>query len=842
MLNSTEESKVNMSAITIKNFYIKGRLVEEACGDIYKKLGLKVRYRKKHLKISSTANAKIYSIDKHVHVYLYDSSIVKLLIEEGFVLDKNKETGAVLEMMDELGNKIMATFMPRGLVKKIAVLTSGGDAPGMNGAIRAIVRTAKKWGTDVYGVYYGYDGLIKDSIVELDWDSVGYHSSHGGTFLSSARSTKFLNKEGRKIATYNLAKRGIEGLIVLGGDGSIKGSIVFKNEWKQNLTELIEEEKIEYGMKDLRLKIIAIPASIDNDISNTDMTLGADSALNRAVDSITSLTTTMLSHKRSFIIEVMGKRCGWIALMVGLAVGSDFIFTPEAPHENWKDKMIEAVRAAKEEGKIGSFIVVSEGALDINGNKIEAAEVRKEIEDRLGIECRVMKLGHIQRGGRPSAYDRILSTILGCKAVERMLGDTDDEPLMMTLRNGEYSSISLLKVLDENENMGMIQKKMEFDRILEMRGKLFNRAYKITEQLRTPTQIVPRNRVIGVVHEGGRSGGMNVALNAIVRYAVSLNQEVKVILDGFDGLLQNQVKTPRMYDYTNGIHDGGSMIGSSFSKTGNISQIYKKLIEHKIDSLIIIGGSEATRTAGHLKKHITKSEKKINIVIIPASVDNDVPFTDMCLGVDTALNCISIACDFLRLSSLSMKKTVFIVEVPGEKGGYLTVFGGIATGAFDVFIPERKYKISHLSETAERLKYRFKNGNRHGIILLKNQVTYNSMSVDSFSRIITTDSDGMYDAKFSVLGYLVEGGSPSPYDRIYGTIFGIKAVDILLNIDSEEINSARNQDFFVGMIGSHGQSLKFTDIEIVSKTHRKIKKGKIKPRWTSNANICRSME
>lgn len=235
-------------------------------------------------------------------------------------------------------------------------------------------------------------------------------------------------------------------------------------------------------------------------------------------------------------------------------------------------------------------------------------------------------------------------------------------------------------------------------------------------------------------------------------------------------------------------------------------------------------------------------EKKIDIVMLPASVDNDIPHTDMCLGADTALNCISIACDFLRLSSLSMKKTVFIVELPGDKGGYLTVFGGIATGAFDVFIPERIYKITHLSETAERLKYRFKKGNRHGIILLKNQNTFNGVSVEAFSRFITTDSEGLYDAKFSVLGYLVEGGSPSPYDRINGTIFGIKAVDILLGIDTENIRKNSGDTNYAGVLGSLGQSLQFTDIETVSKTYRKIKKGKSRPRWTSNANICRSME
>jgi len=256
------------------------------------------------------------------------------------------------------------------------------------------------------------------------------------------------------------------------------------------------------------------------------------------------------------------------------------------------------------------------------------------------------------------------------------------------------------------------------------------------------------------------------------------------------------------------------------------------------------------------------SEKKdhlTDIILIPATIDNDIPNSDMCLGADTALNCITTGCDYLRLSAVSMKQTVFVVEVPGGSSGYLALMGGIAGGAFDVFIPERKYMISHLSETAQRLKYRFKRGNRHGIIMLKNQSTFQEVGVDAFSRILTTDSEGLYDAKYSVFGYLVEGGSPSPFDRILATILGIKSVDILLNTDSEGIkvnnkdkddNKAKDdctkkddsRGCIVGVIGLKGQKLCFTEIERCLKDYEEINVKGEKPRWVQYSNICRSME
>ncbi|KAM0688565.1 6-phosphofructokinase [Conglomerata obtusa] len=830
-----------MTQIKIKKFHISGKCVSKCSGDIYRKIGLKVRYKKSKLIICSTEDAKIKSIEKYIHVHIYNIDIVRVLMEEGFCRDDETNENVPLEMIDELGNKIIASFIPKTNIRKLAVLTSGGDAPGMNGAIRAIVRTARKWGSTVYGVSYGYDGLIKDSIEELSWDSVGYHSSHGGTFLKSARSTRFLEKAGRKEAVYNLVKRGVDGLIVLGGDGSIKGSMLLRSEFKDLLNELIDEKKVTKECSRYDLKVIAIPASIDNDISNSDMTLGADSALHRVIESVDNLSTTMSSHQRCFVIEVMGRSCGWIALMSYLTTGADYVMMPETPSKTWKEDLINSINLSKDFGKKGSFIIVSEGAIDYEGNKIDINAIKELIVDKIGMDTRVMKLGHVQRGGSPSAFDRIMSTIFGCKAVEHMLSDQNSTPLMIGIKGSDYITVDLQKVLDDNERIVNLQNEKKYEEILFERGKIFNRAYKLTEKLRKQSSEITKKGKIAIIHEGSRAGGMNVALHMITRYAQLLNQDVYVIQEGLEGLLQDQIIRANPFEFIDGIRDGGSLIGSSFSSSINPESIYKKLNEHEISSLIVIGSADVLTILNKIKKIIKKEQdKNLNIILLPATIDNSIPYTDMCLGADTALNCMGIGCDFLRLSSMSMKETVFVIEVPGVNSGYLALMGGVAAGAFDCFIPERKYMISHLSETAQRLKYRFKKGNRHGIILVKNQSTFKNIGIDSFSKILTTDSEGLYDVKYSVLGYLVEGGYPSPFDRISASFLAVKSVELLLNLNSDDIKIYK--DSKVGMLGFKGRELKYSDIEKVYKKYEDIKSCKSKPRWMKFSNICRSME
>ncbi|QGQ46775.1 6-phosphofructokinase [Metabacillus sediminilitoris] len=276
-------------------------------------------------------------------------------------------------------------------MKKIAVLTSGGDSPGMNAAIRAVVRKGIYSGLEVYGVYQGYAGLMNGKIKRLDLGSVGDIIHRGGTILYSARSEEFKKDESQYLAIEQLRKHEIEGLVVIGGDGSYRGAA--------KLTEK-------------GFPCIGLPGTIDNDIAGTDYTIGFDTALNTVISSIDKIRDTATSHDRTFIIEVMGRHAGDIALFSGLASGAESILIPERNHEI--NEIVQKLQKGIERGKKHSIIVLAEGVCS-------AHDLAKSLEKDYQIETRISVLGHIQRGGSPSGFDRVLASRLGARAVEVLL-------------------------------------------------------------------------------------------------------------------------------------------------------------------------------------------------------------------------------------------------------------------------------------------------------------------------------------------------------------------------------------------------------------------------------------
>lgn len=276
-------------------------------------------------------------------------------------------------------------------MKKIGVLTSGGDSPGMNAAIRAVVRKAIFHDVDVYGIYQGYTGLMTGQIKKLELGSVGDIIHRGGTFLYSARSEEFKTLEGQKKGIEQLNKLGIEGLVVIGGDGSYRGA----------------EKLTDHGFP-----CIGVPGTIDNDIPGTDFTIGFDTALNTVIDAIDKIRDTATSHERTYIIEVMGRHAGDIALWAGLAGGAETILIPEATVD--MEDVIGRLKRGHDRGKRHSIIVVAEGV----GSGVE---IGKQIKEATNLETRVSVLGHIQRGGSPTVSDRVLASRLGAYAVELLL-------------------------------------------------------------------------------------------------------------------------------------------------------------------------------------------------------------------------------------------------------------------------------------------------------------------------------------------------------------------------------------------------------------------------------------
>jgi len=276
-------------------------------------------------------------------------------------------------------------------MKRIAVLTSGGDAPGMNAAIRAVVRTGVARGWEVRGVRRGYAGLAGGEMVPLGARDVGGILQLGGTILGSARCPEFRTEEGRRRALRALVGQGIEALVVIGGNGSQAGA---------------------YELSRMGFPVVGVASTIDNDLAGSEVTIGVDTALNVALESIDRLKTTASSHGRAFLVEVMGRHCGYLALMAGIAGGAEAVVIPEV--ETDPEALARELRGAYERGKSHALVVVAEGA-QLNATRL--AEYFHENEKRLGFELRVTILGHVQRGGAPGAYDRLLATRLGAAAV-----------------------------------------------------------------------------------------------------------------------------------------------------------------------------------------------------------------------------------------------------------------------------------------------------------------------------------------------------------------------------------------------------------------------------------------
>jgi 6-phosphofructokinase 1 len=280
------------------------------------------------------------------------------------------------------------------MIQRIAVLTSGGDAPGMNAAIRAVTRTALDQGWEVMGIRHGYAGLMAGEFIPLNARSVGGIIQQGGTILGSARSNEFMTEEGRKTALHRLGLHGVDALVVIGGNGSQTGA---------------------YALSQMGFPVNGVASTIDNDLAGSDITIGVDTALNIAVEAIDRLKVTASSHQRAFLIEVMGRKCGYLALMAGIAGGAEAIVLPE--FETTPQQVATAIQESYERGKSHAIIVVAEGAT------YEADRLVKyfaEHKHMLGFELRASTLGHIQRGGAPGVFDRLLGTRLGFTAVEAL--------------------------------------------------------------------------------------------------------------------------------------------------------------------------------------------------------------------------------------------------------------------------------------------------------------------------------------------------------------------------------------------------------------------------------------
>lgn len=309
-------------------------------------------------------------------------------------------------------------------MQRIGVLTSGGDSPGMNAAIRAVVRKAIYHGMEIIGIKHGYAGFIEAEMGPMNLGSVADIIHRGGTVLQTARSEEFKSPGGRARAFDNVKRFGLQGLVIIGGDGSFRGGLQFHREYN--------------------IPVVCVPGTIDNDIPGTDYSIGFDTAVNNVVDAINKIRDTATSHERTFIIEVMGRGSGNIALSAGLAGGAETIMIPEHPVSI--DEICHKLNRGYKRGKLHSIIIVAEGAAS-------GIEVGAKIKEKTGFDTKVTILGHLQRGGTPTAYDRILASRLGAKSVELLMNG--EKCKMVGIVSGEIISVDLETVISGKKELDM---------------------------------------------------------------------------------------------------------------------------------------------------------------------------------------------------------------------------------------------------------------------------------------------------------------------------------------------------------------------------------------------------
>ncbi|XP_053116885.1 ATP-dependent 6-phosphofructokinase, platelet type isoform X2 [Hemicordylus capensis] len=673
-----------------------------------------------------------------------------------------------------------------GAEKAIGVLTSGGDAQGMNAAVRAVVRMGIYVEAKVYFIYEGYQGMVDggENIVEVSWESVSSILQVGGTVIGSARCKAFRTREGRLQAACNLVKCGITNLCVIGGDGSLTGANLFREEWSGLLEELarngeIEEEAVK---KYAYLNIVGMVGSIDNDFCGTDMTIGTDSALHRIIEVVDAIMTTAQSHQRTFVLEVMGRHCGYLALVSALACGADWVFIPEyPPEEGWEDHMCEKLSENRARKKRLNIIIVAEGAIDSHNKAITSEQIKDLVVKRLGFDTRVTILGHVQRGGTPSAFDRILASRMGVEAVLALLEATPETPAcVVSLSGNQAVRLPLMECVQMTQD---VQKAMDDRRFLDavqLRGRSFENnlnTYKLLSTKRLAAELPKSNFNVAILNVGAPAAGMNAAVRSAVRTGITEGHKMFAVTDGFEGFSRGQIKEISWGDVGGWTGQGGSILGTKRTLPAKIlEKIAEQMRAYNISALLVIGGFEAYLGLLELSAAREKyDELCIPMVMVPATVSNNVPGSDFSIGADTALNTITDTCDRIKLSASGTKRRVFIIETMGGYCGYLANMGGLAAGADAAYIFEEKFDIRELQANVEHLTAKMKTGIQRGLVL-RNENCNDNYTTDFIYQLYSEEGKGVFDCRKNVLGHMQQGGAPSPFDRNFGTKISAKAV------------------------------------------------------------------
>ena len=533
---------------------------------------------------------------------------------------------------------------------------------------------------------------------------------------------------------------------------------------------------------------MGLAGTIDNDMAGTDITIGADTALHRITEAIDAIASTAASHQRTFVVEVMGRHCGYLALMGAIATGASFVLIPESPPDvdDWEATMCERLRTGRQAGRRDSIVVVAEGARDRHGNPITAEHVRKVLQERLNEDVRVTILGHVQRGGAPSAFDRYMSTLLGHAAVEELLSSPPgSEPQLIGMKDNRVTRQPLMQCVEQTRKVAECVRSGQYAEAMALRGRGFGSALRT---LRTIVRALPHPPTEGqkrfrfaIMHGGGPAPGMNTAVRAALRLTLDRGHHVLGVRNGFKGLVEGDFFEMGWMSVNGWASRGGAELGTNRRQPADreLYQVARHIEKHEIDGILMIGGWSGY--VGAAKLHAERERFpafNLPIVCLPASINNNLPGSELSIGSDSALNNIVGAVDKIKTSAVASQRC-FVVEVMGRRCGYLALLSGLATGAERVYMHEDGVTLADLQRDLQMLTNGFRHGKRLGL-LIRNEDANPFYTTPFMCALFEQEGGELFDVRQAILGHLQQGGDPSPFDRILATRMASESVEYLI--------------------------------------------------------------
>ena len=721
--------------------------------------------------------------------------------------------------------------------RRLGILTSGGDCAGMNSAVSAVVKMAIYHGYETFVIREGFAGLVKGNqectsnetrakmnprivndvplsygcgdffrlgdledgdsnyhnqyIIQVGWDDVRGWENQGGTLIGSARCKEFLQREGRLDAAYNLISHGISSLVICGGDGSLTGADILRQEWPSLLESLIDQDRIsaEQAHSFCQLHIVGLVGSIDNDLTSTDLTIGSSTALLRICEALDAISSTASSHSRAFVVEVMGRNCGWLALMAGIASGADYIFVPERPPpDDWRAHLRESLLSIRDKGKRKSIVIVAEGAIDRELQPIKANMVAEVLSQDLHLDTRVTMLGHTQRGGLPDANDRILATLQGIDALKVLLEDEPSKPAyIIGIREGRIKRLPLRESIERNNLLPKAIAEKRFEDAQDARGTDFRASFDTFtyNAAASSAHHKPREALcIGIMHVGAPAGGMNSATRTAVRFCLRRGHTALLIHNGFSGLLKGIITKASWLRVDSWATSGGSELGTNRTlPIENLDGVAEQLQKHNIQALLIIGGFETFTSIKILSEARSKyAAFRIPLLGIPATLSNNVPMNENAIGVHTSLDVMVNACDMIIQSASASRNRVFVVEVQGGQCGFLAVMGALAVSAAVVYTPEDGVTLQQLNRDIQFMRRRFNYDPEYindGRIVICNERASSIYTAQTIAKIYGEEGAGIFDCRYERLSHVLQGGTPAPLDRVHAARVAVQCCEFL---------------------------------------------------------------